>query len=169
MSNHSREQFLETYDREHETTMRVLRAYPTDQLDLRPHEKLKNARELAWVFALESGLGRKIWNDEFAKGMPSGNQPPPSAPEDWEQLLGGIEAAYHDFRGLVAGASDDDFHQEVHFFTAPKTLGGMSRKDMSWMLLHDQIHHRGQFSVYLRMAGGKVPSIYGPTADEQWI
>ena len=32
--------------------------------------------------------------------------------------------------------------------------------------LHDQIHHRGQFSVYLRLAGAKVPSIYGPTADE---
>ncbi len=38
-----------------------------------------------------------------------------------------------------------------------------------WMLLCDQIHHRGQFSIYLRMAGGKVPSIYGPTADEPWM
>ena len=31
----------------------------------------------------------------------------------------------------------------------------------------DQIHHRGQFSIYLRMAGGKVPSIYGPSADAE--
>jgi uncharacterized damage-inducible protein DinB len=30
-------------------------------------------------------------------------------------------------------------------------------------------HHRGQFSVYLRMVGAKVPSIYGPTADETWM
>ena len=30
------------------------------------------------------------------------------------------------------------------------------------------VHHRGQFSVYLRMADGKVPSIYGPSADEPW-
>jgi uncharacterized damage-inducible protein DinB len=35
-------------------------------------------------------------------------------------------------------------------------------------LVLDIVHHRGQFSVYLRMAGGKVPSIYGPTADEPW-
>jgi uncharacterized damage-inducible protein DinB len=40
---------------------------------------------------------------------------------------------------------------------------------VAWMILSDQIHHRGQFSVYLRMAGGKVPSIYGPTADEPWM
>ena len=32
----------------------------------------------------------------------------------------------------------------------------------------DQVHHRGQFSVYLRMAGGKVPSITVPPADEPW-
>jgi uncharacterized damage-inducible protein DinB len=28
------------------------------------------------------------------------------------------------------------------------------------------IHHRGQLSSYLRPMGGKVPSIYGPSADE---
>jgi uncharacterized damage-inducible protein DinB len=36
-------------------------------------------------------------------------------------------------------------------------------------MLCDQIHHRGQFSVYLRMADGKVPSIYGPSLDEPWM
>ena len=42
-------------------------------------------------------------------------------------------------------------------------------RDFLWMILCDQIHHRGQFSIYLRMADGKVPSIYGPTADEPWF
>ena len=47
-----KQQFLEDYDKEHATTMRVLRAYPADKLDLRPHEKSRTARELAWVFML---------------------------------------------------------------------------------------------------------------------
>jgi len=38
-----------------------------------------------------------------------------------------------------------------------------------WFMLLDSIHHRGQLSVYVRMAGGKVPSIYGPSADEPWV
>jgi uncharacterized damage-inducible protein DinB len=38
--------------------------------------------------------------------------------------------------------------------------------DFLWMILHDQIHHRGQMTVYSRIAGGTVPSIYGPSADE---
>jgi uncharacterized damage-inducible protein DinB len=37
------------------------------------------------------------------------------------------------------------------------------------MFLHDQIHHRGQLTVHLRMAGGRVPSIYGPSKDEPWF
>ena len=38
--------------------------------------------------------------------------------------------------------------------------------DMAWGFLLDQIHHRGQLSTYLRPMGAKVPSIYGPSADE---
>jgi uncharacterized damage-inducible protein DinB len=47
-------------------------------------------------------------------------------------------------------------------------MGDVRRQDFLWMMLNDMIHHRGQFSVYLRMAGGKVPSIYGPSKDEPW-
>jgi uncharacterized damage-inducible protein DinB len=50
----------------------------------------------------------------------------------------------------------------------PGKMGDLRKVDVLWSTLQDQIHHRGQFSVYLRMAGGKVPSIYGPTADESW-
>src|SRR5579884_3556932 len=45
--------FLDTYDREHATTLRVLRAYPADQADLRPHPRCRSAREIAWTFVLE--------------------------------------------------------------------------------------------------------------------
>jgi uncharacterized damage-inducible protein DinB len=38
-----------------------------------------------------------------------------------------------------------------------------------WLAVMDAVHHRGQMSVYIRLAGGKVPSIYGPTADEPWM
>jgi uncharacterized damage-inducible protein DinB len=38
--------------------------------------------------------------------------------------------------------------------------------EFALMMICDQIHHRGQLSVYVRLAGGKVPSIYGPSADD---
>jgi len=167
MTMRGKQEFLKTYDEEHARTMRVLNAYPTDKLDFRPHPKAKTARELAFVFVLERYLGEKIWHDWFVKNAPSGK--PPEAPESWDDLLAALEKAHQEFRDLVSGASDETLHENVHFFTAPKTMGEMSRKDMIWFLLHDQIHHRGQLSVYLRMVDGKVPAIYGPSADEPWI
>jgi uncharacterized damage-inducible protein DinB len=164
----AKQQFLNAYDREHATTMRLLRAYPSDKLDLKPHAMCKNARELAWVFAVECGLGTKLWNDEFAKGVPSGGARP-APPQNWNELLGAVEKTAQDFRKLVSSASDDDLAKKTHFFVAPKTMGQMTRLEMLWFVLNDQIHHRGQFSIYQRMAGGKVPSIYGPTADEPWM
>jgi uncharacterized damage-inducible protein DinB len=167
MTMRGKQEFLETYDAEHARTMKVLKAYPTDKLDFRPHPKCKTARELALVFILERSLGHKVWNDEFAKSAPSGN--PPAPQENWDDLLTELEKASKDFRDLVSGASDETLAGNVHMFSGPKTMGEISRKDWIWFLLHDQIHHRGQFSVYLRMVDGKVPSIYGPSGDEPWI
>ena len=166
MSN-AKQAFLDVYDKEHATTMRVLRAYPPDQLDLKPSEKSKTARELAWIFVLERGLGTAVWHDQLAQGKMTGK--PPAPPQDWDELLGALEKAHADFRDLVASASEEDLNGTVHFLVAPKTMGPYSRIDWIWFLLHDQIHHRGQFSVYLRIAGASVPSIYGPTAEEPWI
>jgi uncharacterized damage-inducible protein DinB len=163
----AKEQYLDIYEREHATTMKVLRAYPADRLDLRPHAACKTARELAWVFVIERGLGTMVFNDAFAGGVPPGE--PPAAPASWEALLGALEQAHRDFADLIRATPDEKLGETVKFFTAPKTLGDIRRLDFLWFLLHDQIHHRGQFSIYLRMADGKVPSIYGPSADEPWM
>lgn len=160
-----KEQFLEAYDREHATTMRVLRAYPTDKLDLKPHAMCKSAKELAWVFVLERGLGTMAYTRNFP---PPADAPMPQAPDSWEQLLGALEKAHNDFGNLIRSSSDAEIMENIKFFSGPKQLGDLPRIQLIWFLLMDEIHHRGQFSIYLRMAGGKVPSIYGPTADEPW-
>jgi uncharacterized damage-inducible protein DinB len=39
------------------------------------------------------------------------------------------------------------------------------RGSIFWLFLFDAIHHRGQLTAYLRPMGGKVPSVYGKSAD----
>lgn len=34
-------------------------------------------------------------------------------------------------------------------------------------VMNHNVHHRGQLTVYLRLAGASVPALYGPSADEQ--
>lgn len=160
-----KEYYLKAYEEELATTMRVLGAYPEDQLNLRPHPTARSARELGWTFALEGMLASMVFRDEFADRLGEGM---PEAPAEWTAILEMVDSSHRAFARLVREASDAELLKPVRFFTAPRTLGQTTRLDWMWFLLHDSIHHRGQFSVYLRMAGGKVPSIYGPTADESW-
>lgn len=163
----AKESFLQTYEDEHAITTRVLDAYPEDKLDLQPHPKCKTAFDLVWVFVMERMLGTMVFNDAFASGPPSGEMPSP--PGSWAELRAALDKAHKDFGDLVRATSDEDLEQTVKFFTGPQQMGNVRRIDLCWFLLHDQIHHRGQFSIYLRMADGKVPSIYGPSGDEPWM
>jgi uncharacterized damage-inducible protein DinB len=161
-----KQQFLDAYHQEHDKTMRVLKAFPADKAELRPHERCKTARELAWIFALERRLGTTVLNDELAAGRPPGK--PPAPPESWDAVLAAVERTHKEFGDLVRSMPDARLGETVKFFVGPKTMGDVRRTDFLWFLLHDQIHHRGQFSIYLRMADAKVPSIYGPSGDEPW-
>jgi len=161
-----KQQFLDTNEKEHRTTMKVLRAYPRDKTELRPHAKCKTARELAFVFAMERGLGTMALQGELGKGGPLEM---PATPESWDDVLAAVEKAHDDYGDLVRSYSEEDLMVPVKFFSGPHQLGDLPRLQLLWHLLHDEIHHRGQFSIYLRMADGKVPSIYGPTADEPWM
>jgi uncharacterized damage-inducible protein DinB len=162
-----KEQFLNAFSREHQTTKRVLQAYPRDKHDLRPHSKSKTAAELAWTFNAESLLAEKA----LTEGLDWSKPPAPSAPppKSLDAIIEAFEAGHARVADLVEDMSDDELMETVRFPVAPKTLGDVPKIDFLWMLLSDQIHHRGQFSVYLRMAEAKVPSIYGPSADEPWM
>jgi uncharacterized damage-inducible protein DinB len=161
-----RQQFLDICEKEHATTMRVLRAYPTDKLDLKPHAMCKDARTLAWMFAAEPAMMERALTTGLDFSAPSSF---PQPPDSFDAILSAIEDGHQRVVRLVTNMRDEEMHDTIKFFVAPKTLGDVAKGQFLWMLLHDQIHHRGQFSIYLRMAGGKVPSIYGPTADEPWM
>jgi uncharacterized damage-inducible protein DinB len=163
----AKQQFLDAYEREFATTMRVLRAYPADKLDLKPAAKCKSARDLAFVFPIDEGFCTTVITTGLDFSQPMG--PGPATPETLDEILGAYEQAHAKTMATIRDMSDEQLHETTKFFVAPKTLGDVRRIDFLQMLLADMIHHRGQFSIYLRMADGKVPSIYGPTADEPWM
>ncbi len=81
-----------------------------------------------------------------------------------------FDSDYHALVELIRKTPESRFNEgTVKFFTGPGQLGDIPVIGFCWFILCDQIHHRGQLSVYVRMAGGKVPSIYGPSADEPWM
>jgi uncharacterized damage-inducible protein DinB len=159
----TRERLLELIERETATTLKVLRAYPREQSELRPHAKLKTARELAWLFTVEQVLATAAIRDtlDLSGGLPQ-------APAKLAEVIAAFEQSRGELIELMRTCSDAQLAGTTKFFVAPKTIGDVPKLAFIEFLMHDQIHHRGQFSVYLRMADGRLPSIYGPTADEPW-
>ncbi len=159
-----REQFIKKMEHEFQTTLKVLKAYPADQKDLKPHAKCPTALELAWRIVSEVKL--------FVDGAITGTfdfMTPRPAPVTMQAAIAAYESDQRESVEKLKKMSDANFEKKVPFMVAPKTMGEVRSGDTLWMMLNDSIHHRGQFSVYLRMADGKVPSIYGPSADEPWM
>jgi hypothetical protein len=159
-----KQQFIDGLNREHATTLKVLRAYPAGKSDLRPSPKSRTALELAWIFAVEQALAEISLTTGFNWAAPAPTPPPPAT---MAEVIAAFDKSHAKMVDLIS-KKDDNLTGTVKFPVAPKTLGDMPLGQFLWMLLCDQIHHRGQFSVYLRMAGGTLPSIYGPSADEPW-
>jgi uncharacterized damage-inducible protein DinB len=159
-----KEQFLRTFDKEVPVTVKVLRAYPGTKNTLKPHDKARSAQDLAWTFVFEGCAGAQGVEGE----MPFPPKALPAKPESWDAMVNEVERTLKQLGDKVRKMSEADLNKTVKFFTGPKQMEDIRRLDLLWFLLMDQIHHRGQMSVYLRMAGGKVPAIYGPSADEPW-
>lgn len=151
------------FGRESATTLKVLHAYPAAQADFKPHERSSSAKQLAWTFVVEARLATYAIHE----GNPIGKAFI-APPESWDEIVRAVASNYAELQQLVASLTPEQLDGKATFFTGPKQLGEYPMTDFLWFLLHDQIHHRGQLSVYLRMTGAKVPSIYGPSADEPW-
>ena len=159
-----KDQFLSTLERESSTTLKLLKAYPAAKGDLRPHARSKSAKDLAWVFVAEGFMV-----DGALQGAIDFSKPMPSAPGSMGEVITAYEQARRATMDKIKQAPEAELNKTMKFPTGPKQMSDLRRMDVLWMTLMDQVHHRGQFSVYLRMAGGKVPSIYGPSADEPWM
>lgn len=157
-----REHFLEGAEREYQTTLRVIEAYPESKLDLQPAEKSKSARDLIWMQTLGKQITSAVIEGRVAMAKPT------PTPEDKKGLIEGFKKAHREQVDAVKQLDDAAWEESIEIQKGPKDFMKLRRADALWFFAMNGIHHRGQLSVYLRMAGGKVPSIYGPSGDEPW-
>ncbi len=155
--------YLDTFRKELATTLKVLKAYPPGMDDFKPHERSHSAARLAHTFTVENAGALKA-----VRGEPMNPADLPAPPATLAEALAAYERGARELLDAVEAMPESRLFEEVTFMTGPRQLGEMPVLDVLWFMLMDSIHHRGQLSVYVRMAGGKVPSIYGPSADEPW-
>lgn len=159
---------LADLDRELPASRRVLEHVPDGRFDWKPHEKSMPMGYLAMVVAtMPEWIGMVIEKDELDIAPKGGSAFKPPEMKTAGALVKGLDAAAEKGRAALRGTTD------AHLMTNWKLLSGgqVMQETPRHVQLRDGIlnhwvHHRGQLSVYLRLAGAKVPWIYGPSGDE---
>ena len=154
-----REYYAQCFKSERPTFVKVMKAVPEGQLDYKPHPRSSSSGDLLWLLATEL--------DDACTLIDRGEvnyvaRPCPGVAESvaaYEKHAAALEER-------LPKLDDAKWDSKARLMMDGKTVWEATLGDMLFGFLLDAIHHRGQLSSYLRPMGAKVPSIYGPSADD---
>ena len=141
------------------TTTRLFGAVPAARLDYKPDASSKTALGLLRHITLEDA-----W---FLTSIADGKFVPPPDDSDACGIMTAQDAIARYNETIppamerVRALSGEDLVRHIDL------MGVMQMRALNFLSLavKHSVHHRGQLSSYLRPMGGKVPGIYGPSAD----
>lgn len=158
---------LPEFDREMGVTRRLLERVPDGQFAWQPHPTSMTLGRLTEHLAeLPQWVGVAVGQSSFdmAEGRrPEGYQPPATR----DAALAMFDANVTSARAALAGKGDAELMAPWSLLRGGHQVFTMPRAGvLRAFVMNHIIHHRGQLSVYLRMLGVPMPSIYGPSGDE---
>jgi uncharacterized damage-inducible protein DinB len=163
----NREFFIRRWEQEFPGFASVIRALPPSQLAYRPHPRSRSAGELAALLvSLQQGCIDLCTSERssFNTGMV---WHPADHSTALEETIAAYELHHNRLAEKLNGLDDIAWNRQAWMVRGEQeiilkdTVGGLL-----WIALFDAVHHRGQLTTYIRPMGGKVPSVYGPSADD---
>ena len=149
------------FENEMRTTLRVIEAVPSGHLDYRPDSKSKTGLGLVRHITLEDEwLLNCIANGAFT---------PPPDDSDACGIMNPADAVARYKEKVPAALGRLRAMSGEQLTNVIDLLGMIQAPGVNFlaMTVKHSVHHRGQLSTYLRPMGGRVPGIYGPSADTQ--
>jgi uncharacterized damage-inducible protein DinB len=159
---------LPEFEHEMANTRKALERIPEDKFDWKPHEKSWAMGGLATHLAnLPIWTVYTIDQDSLDLAPQGGESLRVEEKRSRREILEDFDKNVAAARDAIAGASDEELHKPWTLLKGGVTLMTLPKVAVlrSFVMNHI-IHHRGQFTVYLRLNDVPVPSIYGPSADE---
>lgn len=155
---------LPDLDAEVQSTRQALERVATDKFGFSPHPRSKSMIWLATHVATLPGWGTMcLQTDELRL---DGMKPDPE-PKDTAELLERFDKAVAELRAELAKATPEALAKEWACYFGEREILRMPRAAvLRNVVMNHLIHHRGQLTMYFRMAGIPVPGMYGPSADE---
>jgi uncharacterized damage-inducible protein DinB len=158
--------FLAELDREAARTRRTLEQVPTGRDDWKPHPKsMPLARLAGLVASMPSWVTLIVGQDELELNPSGGGQ---YQQPTIEQLVAVHDAHVAKARETLTSTTDQFlFDTKWRLLMNGKAVMEQPRHEVLRDTFNHLAHHRGQLTVYLRLTDRTVPSIYGPSADDQ--
>ena len=152
-------------EREAVSTKKMLERVP-DDLTWAPHEKSTTLGNLATHIATLPGMIKTVINEN---GLDFATRPySPPAFANGEQMASAFAENVSEAISLLNEVSDEDLSKNWSLSSGEHVIFDLPRVAvLRTMVMSHLLHHRGQLSVYLRLKNVPLPSVYGPTADEQ--
>jgi len=157
------EMLLQELEQEAQTTRRVLERVPGDRLTWKPHDRSMSLGQLALHIASVPGAIAEITQiSPFP--VPRFEQP---TAQSAAELMPALEQSLAKARSILRKLDDADLAKTWCVMDGDRQVMALPvGAALRALMLNHWYHHRGQLSVYLRQVGVPVPSIYGPSADE---
>lgn len=150
-------------EQEAATTRRVLERVPDEHLGWKPHPKARTLGELAFHVAIVPGGVAEFSSQPQAEVPQWADQSPGSASDLVPMLDESVDRA----KRVLEGTDDASLSETFRMMQGDQEIFAIPRGAfLRTVMLNHWYHHRGQLSTYLRTLGVPIPSIYGPSADE---
>jgi len=152
---------LAELNREVERSRRALEQVPDGMYDWKPHEKSMIFGYLAdMVATIPSWIAMEITQDELDVAPAEGPTMKREARKTSAELIAALATAAESARDALNNTTDDHLKTTWRLKARGTVVQAAPRYEMIQDTINHWTHHRGQMTVYLRLMGAKVPSIY---------
>ena len=159
--------FASQLQREAPLTRKALERVPEGRPDWKPHEKSMPLGYLSQLVAtMPDWIAMMVLRDELDLKPPGGSPYKPPPTETKAKLLRAHDDAVAKGLEALRGTTDQHLATPWKLLVGGRVVMEQPRHEVIADTFMHLAHHRGQLTVYLRLNGAPVPSIYGPTADE---
>jgi uncharacterized damage-inducible protein DinB len=159
--------FAAQLEREGPISRRALLRVPEGRPDWKPHEKSMPLGYLSQLVAtMPAWISMAVLQDELDLNPPSGSRYKPPATDTAAQLLKAHDESVAKALEALRQTTDEHLATPWKLLVGGKLVMEKPRYEVIADTFTHLAHHRGQLTVYLRLNGALVPSIYGPSADD---
>ena len=155
--------FKKQFIAEGDNTRKMLSRVPDDQFNYKPHAKSMDMKTLVTHIAdLPGWIHVTFTSDELDFAKPY-DQPQVNSNAE---LMAYFEQRYNDGLSTLVPENEAVLNKPWTLRNGDKIYSTDPKIDIIRMSISQQIHHRAQLGVYLRLLDIPIPGSYGPSADE---